>query len=102
MWQFDETKTNFPNVQKKKPRCHVLARNKCGKMAEKLVFRLWGSKECDWSTKEAEGGSGGILTIWRNELLYPVFTFICKGLSRIKVTINLFGGRTYWKEESGS
>lgn len=39
--------------------------SKMSQVAEGLITSIWGSVDCDWSAKEAEGRTGGIITIWK-------------------------------------
>ncbi|XP_058776246.1 uncharacterized protein LOC131650555 [Vicia villosa] len=53
-------------------------------MTEDVVYGLWGSKEHEWSVRNSEGRSGGILTVWRKEVIQPVFSFSSQGFLGIK------------------
>lgn len=43
-------------------------------MKDKLVHSMWGNVDCDLSTVNAIGQSRGILTIWKKEAIYPLYS----------------------------
>lgn len=42
---------------------------KTQKMEDRLVLILWGSEDCQWAVVDSVGQIGGILTIWRNDVI---------------------------------
>ncbi|XP_058783968.1 uncharacterized protein LOC131658719 [Vicia villosa] len=75
-------------VRKINPQVMFIQETKIGKMTEQVIWRLWGSKDCEWSAKEAIGRSGGIVTIWRKGVFCPEFTFGGKGFLGLKIIVN--------------
>ncbi|XP_058785067.1 uncharacterized protein LOC131659978 [Vicia villosa] len=53
-------------------------------MVDEVVYSLWGSKECEWSAKNSEGRSGGILTVWNKDNITPILSFRGKGYLGVK------------------
>lgn len=44
-------------------------------MEHKLVHNIRGNVECEWSAVNACGQSGGILTIWRKNVISLISSF---------------------------
>ncbi|XP_058775500.1 uncharacterized protein LOC131649760 [Vicia villosa] len=63
-------------------------------MTDALVSGLWGRTDHEWSARNSEGRSRGILTIWRKDVLQSEFSFSGKGflgiMARCKGSIFYF------------
>lgn len=53
---------------------------KMSNMRDKICKSLWGDKNCEWACMDAEGNSGGILSIWNNEVFSMVSSWFVKGV----------------------
>src|SRR4051812_3259240 len=99
-------------IRKINPDVMFFQETKAPKMSEVLVSSLWGAKEYGWSARDSEGSAGGILTVWRKDIIQPVFSFSGKGFLGIKASnkgqvlylINIYSPcslldkRTLWRE----
>ncbi|KAL8531531.1 hypothetical protein ACS0TY_008214 [Phlomoides rotata] len=62
-------------------------------MDKRVCKTIWRNRSFDWSFMEAEGNSGGILTIWNTEVFLKVSEWYCRGM----IVVN---GR--WLEDGSS
>ncbi|XP_058741524.1 uncharacterized protein LOC131613903 [Vicia villosa] len=52
---------------------------KLKRMESFVAKSFWGAKECEWPSKDSEGASGGMLTIWNKGAISPLYSFKGKG-----------------------
>ncbi|XP_058733453.1 uncharacterized protein LOC131605072 [Vicia villosa] len=50
---------------------------------DSFVSSLWGNKPIEWTAKDSDGASGGILTMWKKDVIFPLFSFRTKGSLRL-------------------
>lgn len=48
-------------------------------MGDDLIRSIWGIEDFEWSAIAARGQSGGIITIWRKDVVNPKFSFMGDG-----------------------
>lgn len=53
----------------------LLQETKIQDISEDVVLSFWGPGEVDWSAKGPIGRSGGILILWKKDLLVSIFRF---------------------------
>ncbi|GKU93781.1 hypothetical protein SLEP1_g7347 [Rubroshorea leprosula] len=51
-------------IRKEKVEMIFLQETKLEQINDKLVYSIWGSENCEWLMKAAQGSAGGILSIW--------------------------------------
>jgi len=56
---------------------------KLNTLSNQKCYRLWGDNNIDWMHKEAEGGAGGILTMWHKNIFVYERHIISKGFLAI-------------------
>src|SRR4051812_23689770 len=52
---------------------------KLSSLDPQLVKELWGDNNVEWSFLDANGASGGILTMWKNDFFTLIFCFRGEG-----------------------
>ncbi|XP_058742067.1 uncharacterized protein LOC131614510 [Vicia villosa] len=62
--------------------------SKVTRVSEGLIKSTWGYVGCNWPAKEAEGRSGGIITIWKKGVIHPISSFRGKGLLGVNALWN--------------
>lgn len=78
-----------PNQRKKRRILHMLLEGKVDicllqesktqKVGDDLIRSIWGIEDFEWSAIAARGQSGGIITIWRKDVVNPKFSFMGDG-----------------------
>ncbi|KAL8473783.1 hypothetical protein ACS0TY_030582 [Phlomoides rotata] len=51
-----------------------------GEMKESICKSVWGVSKFNWASKESEGGAGGILTIWNDEVFCETSSWFTRGM----------------------
>jgi hypothetical protein len=89
-----------------------LQETKIADVEDYMIHGLWGHKEVGWVLQEAEGRSGGLLTMWNNSSVKFLCSFSGVGYLGIKVEVvgnvlflfniyspcNLEGKKKLWEE----
>ncbi|XP_058761354.1 uncharacterized protein LOC131634746 [Vicia villosa] len=44
-----------------------------------FIRSLWGHDDCEWTSKDSNGASGGLSIIWKKGLINPLFSFRTEG-----------------------
>lgn len=63
-------------------------------MMEDIVKSMWGDSPVEWSSKDSQGLSGGMLIIWRKGIITPSFRFYAGGY--LGVCADFKGRRCYF------
>lgn len=79
MWEFYEKKEIRQLLQKGGANMCFIQESNVSQVVEGLITSIWGSMDCKWSAKEADGRARGIITIWKKGVIQPVFSFKGRG-----------------------
>ncbi|KAI5399731.1 hypothetical protein KIW84_064896 [Lathyrus oleraceus] len=75
-------------IRKGKADIVFLQETKIQVMNDLSAQSLWGDKEIKWETMGSIGKCGGIIIIWRNQFLNPLYSFSGTGFVGLAATIN--------------
>lgn len=50
-----------------------------------IISSLWRNQEVGWSSSNANGQSGGIITLWKKDFVDPIYSFKRDGFLRLKM-----------------
>lgn len=76
-------------IRKHKIYCLILQETKVDCKIHSIIQEIWGNRKCAWSLVSSEGASGGLISIWNEEVLLLEDVLLDQRV--LAVSLNLIG-----------